>query len=91
MPRGYAKLFECLLCTDKFSLTDADKGRYFIETAICRDCYEKMQRSSAEVSCFGKMPTTKTFGYSRKHVVCRMLCPDKNICSQFVKIKLERI
>jgi hypothetical protein len=67
-------------------MNDVEKGRYWIETGICKDCYFRLQRSSVEISCFGKAPTTKTFGYDRKHIACNLLCPDKTVCPQFVKI-----
>jgi hypothetical protein len=37
--------------------------------------------------CFGKRQTSKHVGFSLKNIECKLLCPDKKVCQQFVNIK----
>lgn len=83
-------IFECLLCPAKYSLRDAEKGRYFIETRVCLKCYRKGQVADRKVWCFGKKQKKNRKGYSVKNIVCSAICPDRNICKQFVKLKRRK-
>lgn len=72
------KLLWCLICDEKFSLLDIEKGTYLSVTDICKECYKKMWKS--EQTCFGKVSK-----YDRERQECRYFCPDKHICVQFVE------
>jgi len=84
MPRGEAKIFECVECSREYSKQDAQKGRYFPSTRVCRQCYKKMVKADRKIWCFGKKATRKLSGYSPENEVCNSLCPDKNICLYFI-------
>lgn len=70
------KLLWCLLCDEKFSLEDIEKGTYFSVTGICKECYKKMARN--EQTCFGKEKM-----YDKNTLECGVFCPDRRICSTF--------
>lgn len=89
MPRGEKTIAECLLCRNRFSRHSIDTGGYFVVSGICLDCYKKMQAQPATVSCFGKLPTLKTFGYIPDNLACQSICPDRLACARFVS-KLKR-
>jgi hypothetical protein len=74
-------LLWCLLCDNKFSLADIEKGTYYGVTGICRDCYRKMTKN--EQSCFGKLYDTNT-------LECSTFCPDRGICPSFAFPKGQR-
>ena len=80
-------VLECLLCFTKYSFVDAEKGRYYLETRICENCYTAGQHQKRRVWCFGKRQKDSEPGYSKQNVACQKLCPDRNICIQFVKEK----
>lgn len=84
MPRGGAKLFECVTCSREYTKSDALEGRYFPETGVCRKCYKKMASASPRIWCFGKVARNKLPGHSEDNEVCQKLCPDRNICVQFI-------
>jgi hypothetical protein len=79
-------VLECLLCTEKYSLEDAQKGRYFLATRICRSCYVKGQNEDAKNWCFGKLPSGSKPGFSVKQIQCTEICPDREICSYFIHL-----
>lgn len=66
-------LLRCVLCPERFTLDDAVAGRYFIQTLICRACYERLRAKPYALSCFGK-------GYDSQDEVCQHICPDRKIC-----------
>lgn len=78
-------LLECLLCRMKFSEEAITTGKYFLETCICLECYEKGQRLPADAWCFGKLPIRNSPGYSLENDACARLCPDRKVCSRFIK------
>lgn len=84
MPRGEKKVFECVLCADGHSAHSACAGKYFIESGVCIDCYKAMQKKPASISCFGKLPVGKSFGFSSSNPVCSSICPDRTACALFV-------
>lgn len=73
------KTLECLLCGTMYSLDDARKGRYFIQTRVCASCYEKGIKADVSVWCFGKKAV-----FSSKRVECTQLCPDREICKFYI-------
>ncbi len=84
MPR-LPLLLECLLCKNKFSEVDATEGRFYLQTNICKECYEKGQRQAQSIWCFGRPLSKSSPGYDAGNVACASLCPDRRICAQFVK------
>lgn len=68
-------VFECLICGEGYTLLDASKGRYFVQTRVCSSCYSKGQKADANVWCFGKKEI-----YSTKRIECSTLCKDREIC-----------
>ena len=84
MPRGEKKIFECVICSDTFSMHSLSAGEYFVQSGVCKDCYEKMQKKPASVSCFGKLPNGRMFGYTSSNPVCSTICPDRGACLVFI-------
>lgn len=89
---GRAKLdlevFRCVLCAGRFSVRDIRRGRYFVSTSICRECYEKGQQQDHSTWCFGKTDVTVNgkvvkFGYNAQAIECKKECPDRLICKVF--------
>lgn len=83
------KALECLLCFARYSNEDILNGTYNIETFICSFCYERMQQSPHNISCFGK-PTfiendKRLYGYQPESKECNQLCPDREICKRVVR------
>jgi hypothetical protein len=70
------KLLWCLICDEKFSIEDIEKGTYYSVTGICADCYKRMWKN--EQTCFGKKEV-----YDETTLECSTFCPDKTICSDF--------
>lgn len=88
MPKGQKKILQCLLCSEGYSKPAVFAGKYFIDSGICIECYKKMQNQPASISCFGKLPKGRDFGYSSKHPVCSSICLDRIACATFIsKIK----
>jgi hypothetical protein len=73
-------VFECVLCSRSYSLEDARKGKYYVQTRVCAACYIKGVAVSVDVWCFGKL-------FSSKRVECTQLCPDREICKYFITRK----
>lgn len=70
---------ECLLCGAAYSLEDARKGKYYVQTRICASCYIKGCKVDVAVWCFGKKSV-----FSTKRVECSTLCKDREICRYFI-------
>ncbi len=90
MPKGEARIFECIECEKKYSKRDAERRRYFPLTGVCRRCYRKMAKAHSSIWCFGKPVSGKLPGYSITNEICQKLCPDRDICVQFVNRKKEK-
>jgi hypothetical protein len=84
MPKGEAKIFECVECTERYSKLDAERRRYFPLTKVCRNCYRKMAKAQPKIWCFGKEASGRLPGYSTDNEVCQKVCPDKEVCLQFI-------
>lgn len=82
MPES-GKLFQCVLCSEKFSTGDVVKGFYFASTGVCRGCYEKGQKTENSIWCFGS--------FSVEYLECRLDCPDRKICKVFTKNQKESV
>ena len=89
MPKGEKKLFECLLCFNRYSRHSFDTGGFYVSSGVCADCYKKMQKQPIEISCFGKLPVLKKHGYDADNIACSTICPDRQACAHFVS-KLQR-
>lgn len=87
MPRGEAKLLECVVCSAEYTIRDVQKERYFPQTRVCRKCYKKMTSSHPKIWCFGKVASSKLPGYSLDNEICQKVCPDKTICEMFVNLQ----
>lgn len=76
------KILECVLCIQRYSLSDVESGRYHLETLVCSPCYASMQAASFSVSCFGKPSEVgkKEKGYVAEDQECQSLCPDRKVC-----------
>lgn len=74
------KIFECVMCSKSYSLEDARSGAYYVQTRMCAACYTKGCKVSADVWCFGKKAI-----FSSKRIECTQLCPDREICSYFIR------
>lgn len=88
-PKPTGKVLECLLCENKYSKEDIEKGNFQIATLICSFCYARMQNMPYEKSCFGKpsliaLNGKKYFGYNPKAEECSRLCPDRSVCRRIV-------
>lgn len=83
-------LLECVLCSNKFTTEDADKKVYFPETLVCRECYIQGKKVNPQVWCFAKLQTPKMPGYSPDNLSCKLLCPDRKVCKQFIKTTKEK-
>ena len=90
MPRGQVKLFECVECGESYTKKDVLEGRYFPRTRVCRRCYRKMAKAHPKIFCFGKEVKGKLPGFSEKNEVCQKLCPDKEVCEQFIEKHKEK-
>jgi NAD-dependent SIR2 family protein deacetylase len=85
MPRGEAKIFECIQCSKEYTKRDALEGRYFPKTGVCRKCYRKMAKAHPKIYCFGKEASHKLPGYTPDNEICQKLCPDRDVCIQFIQ------
>lgn len=90
MPRGEAKIFECVSCFKKYSKQDAERGRFYPLTNVCRKCYRKMSAAKPKIFCFGKLAKDKLPGYSATNEVCNKLCPDCTVCKEFIQQKEKK-
>lgn len=77
------KILWCLICDEKFSISDIEKGTYISVTGICKECYKKMWKS--ELTCFGKASK-----YEKETQECGSLCPDREVCRSFVEISVSK-
>lgn len=78
------KILDCVKCRQQYSLKDVEHGRFEPETLTCSDCYQKMQSSAPERSCFGKTKTEDHEGFSEADPECKLHCRDREICRQYV-------
>lgn len=85
-----AKL-ECILCPELFSEYDILNNRFFPETRVCYNCYLKLQKSSYDISCFGKKTKNSNLGFDQMAVECREYCPDRKLCPKFIKDKFIQV
>lgn len=87
--RATEPALECLLCEQRFSRQEIERGEYRLETMICSYCYARMQRAPYERCCFGK-PTLiqldgkRLYGYNPKAEECERICPDRVVCRLIV-------
>jgi hypothetical protein len=87
---GREGILECVLCAKRFTEQDVQFRRYFASTQVCRACYERGQRASFAVWCFGKLnvlaPSGEVleYGYDAVAEECAQECPDRGICRLFV-------
>lgn len=84
MPKGEKKLVECLLCNERYSKHSIIEGGFYLESGVCKSCYNKMQLQSQTLSCFGKLPSKKLHGYNSENIVCSSICPDRVACAQYI-------
>lgn len=89
---GLAKVLECTLCSTAYSVQDVEQGLFFPSTGVCKSCYSAGQRSSRKVWCFGKLDLRRGHkivlkAYNPKAPECRLHCPDREICKQFIDLK----
>jgi hypothetical protein len=77
-------VFECLLCTDKFTVEDVRKKHFYIQTLICKKCYIIGVKTNSRIWCFGKLQKHNSPGFSQENVSCRLLCSDRVICQKFI-------
>lgn len=76
------KVLECVSCGDRYSSEHVELEKYYPSTGICRKCYQKGLKISDEIWCFG--------GYNAiEYRECRIECPDRKVCKEFSKIKIE--
>lgn len=68
---------------------DLQEERYFAETGICRDCYEKRQKSKE--TCFGKVTEGRQLGYDEAAIECSTFCKDRKVCKEFVDSIQNRV
>jgi hypothetical protein len=80
------ELVPCLLCSKRYSVQDVQEGRYFASTGVCMSCYEEMAKKPISASCFGKKTVGQQFGYNSRAIVCAKICPDREVCKQFVSV-----
>lgn len=90
MPKDKSAVLECVLCSEKYTVKDARKGLYFIRTRVCLACYKAGAKADSRIWCFGKKQRKQEFGFSVSHIECTSLCPDRDICKQFVTIKEKK-
>ena len=87
---GREGILECVICGRRFTEQDIHFRRYFASTQVCRACYERGQKSSYSVWCFGKQSVLASGGYVLEHGYdptagdCAHECPDRGICALFV-------
>jgi hypothetical protein len=79
------QLLWCLLCSNRFTVRDAEEGRYRGGTGICMECYTSMAKSTK--TCFGKQSGEGLAGYDESAEECLRFCPDRKVCKEFVTIQ----
>jgi hypothetical protein len=79
------RVLECVECRTRYSLASIRSGSYYPESMVCRRCYRRMMQDQS--TCFGKVKSADTVGYSDEDVECRLHCPDRSVCSQIIKEK----
>lgn len=77
-------MFECVMCSGRFTVEDVESGRYFPSTGGCFECYKTLAKNKR--LCFGKEKL-----YDTSTLACRVECPDKRICRTFVKYRHKLI
>lgn len=75
-----ASLLRCVLCPRRFNTGDVEEERFFVQTMICRACYERMRARPYAESCFGKPTVGNRLGYDADNHVCQHVCPDRAVC-----------
>ena len=79
---------KCRLCSDGYSLIDAEDGYFFVSTKICLACYQKGLESKSW--CFAKPTVWRDsavilYGFNPAAQECAKNCPDRHICRLFLK------
>lgn len=69
-------MFECVVCSNRYTLDDVQEGNFIPSTSVCLTCYQVLYKNKS--SCFGSDL------YNASELVCQE-CPDKRICRGFVK------
>ena len=92
-PPDPAKVLECLLCKERYSLEDIKQGNYHISTFVCSACYRRRQNMPYEKSCFGKPSIILNgkyihYGYSEEQPECKSLCLDRAVCRRVARGRL---
>jgi hypothetical protein len=81
---------ECVLCGQRYTREDIERGWYVTSTLVCAFCYRAMQSMPYERSCFGK-PTVEwedgrvQYGYDPQAIECFKWCPDRHVCRKVVR------
>lgn len=75
-----SKVFQCVLCEERFTEDDFKKLLFFPSTCICRSCYNDANKDKSV--CFGKKEH-----YDNHSLVCRKICQDRKVCLLYVRIE----
>lgn len=70
------KIFECILCQQRFSVGDIKAQLYYVSTGVCSSCYDKGLEAKNQIWCFGDFD-------ARRYNECRAICPDRKICREY--------
>jgi hypothetical protein len=75
-----SKVFQCVLCEEKFSEQDFKDLKFFPSTCICSSCYDEAKKD--RTVCFGKIDQ-----YDKHSLVCSKICQDRKICKLYVRVE----
>lgn len=67
------RIFNCVLCSKKFSMVDVEALNFFFPSQVCRGCYE-----AKPVPCFGTYDLTAE--------ECTQFCPDRLVCFEWPEL-----
>lgn len=69
-------MFECVVCSNRYTLDDVKTGEYMPSTSVCLNCYKQMRDNKS--SCFASDK------YDIQVLACQE-CSDNRHCRAFVK------